>query len=308
MPRAKPSAPQRLNNQQRRNQNWNLGQDAGHNAATAQGIVPNNILQLDLSSSDDEDEDYHCPDPNQVLHVQIPSEDQTPPVKRSRKLNKFQGADSDPLLQDLLESAAFYFTVQTKATEPVLNLGRLQILTEPSSEPESSRFFEGLVEFWVYVSEIPERSFVYTQRFVQRDKETSPAFKDREKKARDPDSHGILRISGIPGIPSEEILESLAPNISAKRRCVFPVLRGYDPGSGMLELGIVTSESRLFRLEHPSDLLSPVPTSVKRLMEWLFSLEPMVYSTENKAEVCSGFFAQYLMGNWVIFRQFIYRC
>ena len=238
MPRKKASAPSRLNEDERENQNWNMSE----NGASGSGL-PQTIFDVVIDDSDEEDDDF------------VPVEEQKKVTKRVTKAKKkpanIAPTDKDAEYEFLKENAEFNVTVwKTEANRSkwYSTIGTFEFeLTEELKEEVK---WEVSKSFALYFSEVPETSFANFRYCQYRQ---------------------YIRIVDVPQETYEHMKAFANGLVGTKRRNIelnFAKIEGLK-----LIVNVDVMENLLYNFYHPSDVVAFVPNSVKRTIEHFFKLD-----------------------------------
>ena len=255
MPRKKTSAPQRLEEHQRRSQAWNLGENSEpanvgnenrQHASNGNGSQENLRSWADLIN-DAGEEDYNS-DEDADFNPDAFG-DRPPEEKRAKKSTGIQAGKEalSPELQLLVDTSKFCVSVSTekKEGEWQAKLGQFQFKFLDTTGAEESLFDDvPSNEFWVYLSRVPDMSFVYFR----------------------PDRY--FKLTDVPNLKLLEAFE--VGTVGAKRRNMTLVFNSFD--MGVLTLDVKVFESTLFQWHHPSDVVAKVPHCVRRTLDFFFGL------------------------------------
>merc|ERR1712051_1075563 len=237
MPRKKASAPQRLDEDERQNQNWNMGEGGSGNQEEVIDLINDDFENYDS----DEDADF-IPDESRPKR-------QAKGSKSKKKTKKTTETDEiDENLSFLLEASDFCVAISKSKPEfsewsrTILYSFHIELLGGVKIDLSAS-------DFWIYLSHVPDINFVYIdnkhyQKIVNISKLNYQLLKAFE--------HGIH-------------------GIGMKRRNII-LVPGEIQGKRM-EIDIEVHESTLFKFNHPSDVVAKVPQSVKNSMEYFLQLD-----------------------------------
>jgi hypothetical protein len=273
MPRKKASVPQRLDEDERENQNWRLGETSATNSAensaansaeNSAAVAENSNWLSDLVN--DNSDDYNSEEDVDFR----PDNDGENDRKRSKRVGKRRISTEknteipeDPELKFLLETAEFHVSVKSEIKGWSSNLGHFEFKLKCEKVDEKSSSWDlnhdNRRDFSIYLSKIPETSFIYY-----------------------PNSQKTY--SKICDITSEnfELLKAFEHgSVGTKRRNVTLVLNNCV--SGVLKIDVLVLESTLFKPNHPSDVLGKIPNCVKKTLEHFLGLEnnSIIQNNEN---------------------------
>ena len=234
MPRKKASVPQRLNEDQREQQSFNLGEGSGANHEV-----------IDLIN--DEVEDYDSDEDADFVPIEnLPKRSSKASSKPRKKGNKStENKETEENLTFLLETADFCVGVNKSRPEfcewsgAILSTFHIELL-------EDEKFDFSSNDFWIYLSNVPDINFIYI------------------------DKSRYQRIGNISSLNYQLLKAFEQGKVGAKRRNIILVL-GEIQGK-RLEINVEVHESTLFKFMHPSDIVSYVPESVKKSMEYFLQV------------------------------------
>ena len=229
MPRKKANVPQRLNDEQREEHNWNLGEPSGS------GNQPQHHELIDLI--DDEVEDY---DSDEDIDF-IPNEERIQPkVKNSRKIKKTtEVADevpSDKDLDFLLEASDFRVCVTKVLPEGEWKTHIWEFeFTLQDLNADLNRDVPS--EYSIYLSSVPGLNFLLFNKGK------------------------YYKIEDIPSNVQDLLRAFEHGTIGTKRRNVM--LTHGNIEETKLTINVTVMESTLSKLNHPSDVMAKVRNKVQ---------------------------------------------
>ena len=236
MPRKKASAPQRLDEDERQNQNWNMGEGGSGNQEEVIDLINDDFENYDS----DEDADF-IPDESRPKR-------QAKGSKSKKKTKKTTETDEiDENLSFLLEASDFCVAISKPKPEfsewsgTVLYSFHIELLGGVKIDLSAS-------DFWIYLSHVPDINFVYI------------------------DNKHYQKIANISKLNYQllKAFEHGIHGIGMKRRNII-LVPGEIQGKRM-EINIEVHESTLFKFNHPSDVVAKVPQSVKNSMEYFLQV------------------------------------
>jgi hypothetical protein len=214
-------------------------------------------------------------------------------AKAKNEAMKARQARLAPQLEELeARAAAAQFFVSLATGEPdqmsssavLATLGTFQftlaegqIWQDPQVEEEEETALTASDECWIYLSRVPQASFVYRQWFVHQSQHESPRdFKERVKRGHHPDYLSMLALADTPNL---DLLEAFGPNIGPKRRGASLLLESVK--DDLMTVKVVVTEGNLASLNHPSDVPVLPPVCVRRTLNH-FLLPPDVFNDEEE--------------------------
>ena len=233
MPRKKANVPQRLNEEQREEHNWNLGESSG-SGSHQQDNEPH-VPLIDLI--EDEVEDY---DSEEDIDF-IPNEERIQSkVKNNRKTKKpsteISTVPTDENLETLFDSSDFRVCVTTVLPEDEWKSHIWEF--EFNLQDLSAGFNNFPAEYSIYLSSVPGLNFV---------------FFNKEK---------YYKVEDIPSNVQDLLKAFEHGTIGTKRRNVM--LTHGNIGETKLTINVTVMESTLSKLNHPSDVMAKVRMKVQQ--------------------------------------------
>ena len=199
----------------------------------------------------DSDDDYNSEEDADFR----PAEESAGPSQK-KKAKKSKAGDGKPNigpeLQLLLDTSKFFVTVSSSKREGEWHatLGELEFkLLDDKDAPakvENLIKSETVAEFWIYLSRVPEMSFIY---FTNDD-----YFKFKD-------------------LPNLKLLEAFAKPMAGRRHNLTLELKVFNAEMATISIDVKVFESTLFKLNHPSDVAAKVPRSAIRAMDFFFGFE-----------------------------------
>ena len=298
MPRKKGNAPRRLDAGERESQQWNMGQDPGSESILNINLSDDTESDDGeyVPSGSDDDVQYigppgHPPKSRKNVPVNKPSTK----AKRKPKRSKIPGnAKIDDCLQSLIDSASFFVNIKVVSDDKV---GSGDTVGEPSKTSKSQRclssnsvlallgkfeftlcgynsddsdanssnvynkFYTAVasaVEFWVYLSPIPDRSFFYFEKSAAGSKKIV----DRK----------FYQIENVPDIEHLQAFEQGTLGLKKSGLCLtLEPLKVEQEDINNVFIDVSLIEANMPRLNHPSDMISKLSPILKITQEFFLS-------------------------------------
>ena len=106
-------------------------------------------------------------------------------------------------------------------------------------------------KFWIYISEVPQRSFLYYEWYEKKEDESNKDFAKREKAKVPNEIHYFY----IKDIEDEKVISAF----SCPQKVVHLKYHRYSELSGQLELKVCLTSESLVPLTHPADVFKVTP-------------------------------------------------